>query len=317
MIELRNLAASDAQQLVACIRDCYGDTYANEDFYDDQVIEQMVESGRLRSVVAIHQGKLVGHTGITIRHPEAIAAEAGNTVVSPAMRGQGLLARLGEALRRRTLREGFAGYVHYPTTAHEIMQKSATRGAGRETGIMLAYIPGETEYSDFEQSQGRLAATIVYQPLIDTPSRMSYLPTRYAQRILSLTAALGLTRRFLEPYAPGQEASQVKDTILERRNLLQLSINKIGDDLPVRLLGLAAGTQDIVHADINLAEPGINYAIEVLSNHGFVYGGWLPNFGENDVLRLQRIDNLTETELNPNLVTSEAYALLEQIKSEF
>jgi hypothetical protein len=315
MLELRNLAASDAEQLVACFRECYGETYANEDFYDHQVIEQMVESGRLRSVVAINEGELVGHTGLTIRHPDAIAAEAGNTVVSPSMRGQGLLARLGEALQRRTVREGFVGYVHYPTTAHEIMQKSATRGAGCETGIMLAYIPAETEYSDFEHSQGRLAATIVYQPIVDTPLRMSYLPTRYAKRIRSLTTALGLNRRFLEPYSPRQEVSEVKLTILERRNLLQLSINKIGGDLPARILEIADATQDIVHADINLGDPGVNYAIDALSAHGFVYCGWLPNFGENDVLRLQRIDNLSEQELNPNLVNSEAKALLAQIKS--
>lgn len=99
------------------------------------------------------------------------------------------------------------------------------------------------------------------------------------------------------------------------REYWQLSIDRIGDDLPARILELADGTQDIVHADINLGDPGVNHAIDVLSSHRFVYCGWLPNFGGNDVLRLQRIDNLTERELNPNLVTSEAKVLLAQIKS--
>ena len=317
MLELRNLAASDAEQLVACFRDCYGGTYANENFYDHRAIEQMVESGRLRSVVAINEGELVGHTGLTIHHADAIAVEAGNTVVSPSMRGQGLLARLGEALRDRTIQEGFVGYVHYPTTAHEIMQKSATRGAGRETGIMLAYIPEETEYSNFEQSKARLAATIVYQPIVDTPLRKSYLPTKYAQTIRALATALELNRRFLEPHSPRRGTSQINQTKLKRRNLLQLSIDRVGNDLPARILELAGGTEDIVHADINLGDPGVNYAIDVLSAHGFVYCGWFPNFGENDVLRLQRIDSLTELESTPNLVTSEAKDLLTRIKSEF
>lgn len=316
MLEIRHLRASDADQLVACFRECYGDTYANENFHDPKIVERLVTSGELRSVVALSGAKLVGHTGLTVRHKGAKAAEAGNTVVPPSMRGQGLLGKLGRALRTRTLEEGFAGYVHYPTTAHEIMQKSATSGKGRETGIMLAYIPAETEYNDFEGAQGRLAATIVYQPLTETGQREIYLPARYADTIRSLPPTLGLVRCFAVPDNPENDRSVIKQTVHARRNLMQLLLVRIGSDLSTQLSALLDAGPDLVHVDINMADAGIGFAVDLLADLGFVYSGWLPDFYESDVLRMQRIANLTEQETTPNLVTNEAAEFLTLIKSE-
>ena len=108
---IRNLHPEDASSLVKCFLSCYGETYPNQMFYDDELLSSSIAKGELRSVVAVVDNEIVGHTGLTPRHHTAIAAVAGNTVVSPHMRGQGLLGRLGSALRQRTLVEGFVGYI--------------------------------------------------------------------------------------------------------------------------------------------------------------------------------------------------------------
>jgi predicted GNAT family N-acyltransferase len=87
--------------LVACFRRCYGETYPNDDFYDVPRLTQRIESGSLRSAIAIaDDGTLVGHTGLTSPSSRANAVEAGNTVVDPACRGQGLLGQLAALLNR-------------------------------------------------------------------------------------------------------------------------------------------------------------------------------------------------------------------------
>ncbi len=167
--------------MVACFRRCYGDTYPSDDFYDVARLTQRIESGSLRSVVAIVDDTLVGHTGLTVRHPGANAIEAGNTVVDPACRGQGLLGPMAAALTDLCLAQRYLGYVHYPTTAHEIMQKASVRGGGVETGVMLDYIPAETEYRGIDQGIGRLAATVVYQPLTPSPGARPVAATRLSR----------------------------------------------------------------------------------------------------------------------------------------
>ena len=232
-ITIRQLVADDTTGLMGCFQRCYGESYANELFYDEAKLYAAISAGQLRSVVAVHDDVVVGHTGLTIRYDSTLVPEAGNTVVDPAMRGQGLLSKLGNGLRELTLREGFVGYVHYPTTAHEIMQKSATSGTGRETGIMLGYVPAETDYLDINQPRGRLAATIVYQPLAEIPAARIHVPNRYVSLIRSFAGSLGILRE-ISASPIDEEAATATDFSLVRhhkRGLVSMQVATIGSDL--------------------------------------------------------------------------------------
>ena len=123
-IEIRPLTATDAPQLVRCFERCYGSTYPNETFYDPESIVALLDTGKLKSVVAVcADGTIVGHTGLTLNNPDAGVAEAGNTVVDPEYRGAGILGEMGSALAQLCRSCGFAGYVHYPTAAHDVIAR--------------------------------------------------------------------------------------------------------------------------------------------------------------------------------------------------
>ncbi len=53
----------------------------------------------------------------------------------------GLKGRLGLALGEVLVSEGAVGFIHFPTTAHPVMQRALLSAGGRETGVMLAYLP--------------------------------------------------------------------------------------------------------------------------------------------------------------------------------
>ncbi len=311
-IEIRELAAADAAGLVDCFTRCYGDSYANDLFYDQPELETTIIERRLRSVVAISDGVLVGHTGLTIRHPDALVPEAGNTVVDPAMRGQGLLGQLGGALRELTIRDGFVGYVHYPTTAHEIMQKAATSGTGRETGIMLDYIPAETEYLDIDQPGGRIAATIVYQPLADAPATKSFVPERYESLIGTLAESLELDRVFDAGPRTLNTAGEVTISMNSKRGVTQVMVDKIGQSALDEIIRL--DDVPLVLVDLPMDNPTVGPAADHLLNNGYRYCGWLPGFAGCDILRLQKLD--FDRVDQPRLVTTEAVRLFELIQQD-
>lgn len=326
-ITVRPAVPGDAPGLVDCFVRCYGATYPNAELYDAVDLAARLADGRLCSVVAVVTGqgpggRVVGHTGLTIREPDALAPEAGNTVVDPAMRGQGLLGRLGAALAELARSRGSCGYVHYPTGAHHVMQKASVASGGIETGVMEAYIPADTDYVGIDQGGGRLPATIVYQPFSPAPARDVYLPEPYRELLAELVAELrssaGLARRVVDPTAGGPERSNTSFRPVgnERRGLRRIEVASIGADLD-RVLGAGLGDPRpaVDQLDLPLHEPAVHGAVATARRVGFHYCGLLPEFGRGDVLRLQRVEGGHRTD-EATLLSPRAKRLLAAIEAD-
>jgi hypothetical protein len=303
--------------LVACFRRCYGQTYPNDDFYDVERLAQRIASGSLRSVVAIaDDGTLVGHTGLTVRHTGANAIEAGNTVVDPACRGHGLLGQLGTALTQLCVRAGHFAYLHYPTCAHEIMQKGSVR-SGFETGVMLDYIPAETDYREIDQGDGRIAATVVYQPFASAPHRNVLIAPRYFDIAKQLYAAANLDRSVQITNEPAPSRSTILATSFStRRGLCHIHVDAVGADF-ARAVGTAShGDAAVVHVDLCLDDAGVGAAVNELFEHGYFFCALMPEFARTDVLRMQRLAAPAATSFTPKLANATAVELLARMRRE-
>jgi GNAT superfamily N-acetyltransferase len=286
-VRIRSLRPEDAAALSACFERCYGRTYATPTFYDVEGLRAMIAARELRSVIATVGDRVIGHTALTVRHPRARAVEAGNTVVDPDYRGGGLLGRLGGALADLCRQAGYVGYVHYPTTAHAIMQARSVAGGGVETGVMLSYIPADTDYHGVARPSGRLAATVVYQPLARAPHRVIRIPRAYPW-LSGLYTRLGLDRTFRPHAGALRGASRLIARSNERRGLLHVDCVTAGADLAAEIerLRTRAGAA-VMHVDLDLGALGASAAVDALRGVGFYYCGLLPEFGDSDVLRLQ------------------------------
>lgn len=309
-IAIRKLVPDDAHDLVALFRRCYGDTYGTESFYKPDLLREQIEAGLLRSVVATNGETLVGHTGMTIRHAGALVCETGNTVVDPAARGQRLLRKLGAALNEYVQEDGFIGYVHYPTTAHDIMQKASIAQGGVETGVMLAYVSADTDYQAIETKSGRLAATVVYQPFKSAPERDVVLPQRYRTILLTLYQNLRLDRTHVSVKTVRSPVSRIAVDVNVRRGLLHLSVAEPGDDLGDIVKALRADhSPPVIHIDLPLTLVSIDQTIAQLTAQGFFFCGLLPEFMDTDVLRLQAIEWSEDSDDRPQLVNETAQDL--------
>ncbi|MCZ6458252.1 MAG: GNAT family N-acetyltransferase [Gammaproteobacteria bacterium] len=315
-ITVRRLVAADAPGLTRCFERCYGTTYPSDIFYATQRLATAIEAGNLRSVVAVTENNIIGHTGLTVRHDGARAIEAGNTVVDPNWRGQGLLGELGTALTELCRAEGFAAYVHYPTTAHEIMQKRSVQSGGTETGLMLAYIPAETNYTAIDHTSGRLAATVVFQPCEAMPHRRVYLPERYAQVLKALFDDCNLERTFSAP-ATQSTGSAAEFVMHERRGLLHAFVTRAAADLPQQIdAASGSATAPVIQVDLCLDDPAVSAAVDALAAGGFYFAALMPEFAHTDVLRLQRINQTSAAEFEPALANPGAQRLLRYIKAD-
>ena len=313
-IEIRRLVAADAEKLTTCFRRCYGDTYVAGFFHDPVAIRARLDAGAIHSVVAVTEaGEIVGHMAMTRRHADALTVELGNTIVDPHYRGQSLAPRLGAALFEACREGGYVGFHHYPTTAHAIMQKLAVDAGGIETGVMLGYIPADTDYKALsrESATGRLAVVAVYQPLAPAPAREVFVPARFEQLLLGIYLRAGLTRTVRPATTGHRRATDLGAAFDAARSLLRIEVACAGADVAERVAAVANEDRaDVTHVDLLLSDPGAPEAFEALRKKGFFFCALLPEFSTADVLRLQRLSANAERAAPPELVYADARAIL-------
>ncbi len=302
--------------MVACFRRVYGDTYANELFYDARALAEAMASGRLGSVGALSErGEVLGHMAMTI-HENASVVELGNTVVDPAARGEGLAWKVGAALSAWCRELGYQGFLHYPTTDHHIMQRQSVR-AGFETGLMLGYIPAETRGKVTERHSGlRQAATIVYEPYSPGAAFEGYAPAVYLELLEELAALTGLKRSLRISEAPIRAGGRERFQVFRRRGLHRLEVTLVGETFVEALHGLLEPDAACLQIDLPLADPAVGEAVRLSREAGFRFCGWMPGFRSGDVLRLQKVAEPL-TVLEPVLENAGARRLLALYRAGF
>jgi GNAT superfamily N-acetyltransferase len=320
--DIRRLQPDAAADIVDCFRRVYGESYANELFYDAQRLGAHMREGRIGCVGAVDdRGRLIAHMAMTIR-PGARTVELGNTVVDPGARGQGLAWQVGASLTAWSVELGYRGYLHYPTADHHIMQRQSVK-RGFETGLMLGYIPVETDGQVAVRNvtgSGRQAATIVYEPLAgeslaDAPSGRQpetlYLPSHASDLVRQFARATGLERTWLGPAATAAtpRTSDAQADRFPKRGLVRMRVERAGDDLPGRLRELEATAAPCRQIDFGMGDPNIEFGVETARTLGYWFCGWLPGHGATDIFRLQNVDR-AQTNLSPSLVNPVAQSLL-------
>lgn len=317
-LELRPITSEDAEGLSALIARCYGESYPKRLMYRSGELADLIAKGDYGGVVAVDGAVVAGHIGFSRPSHDASVAEAGTTVIDPDWRGRGLMKELATVLAETLVAAGASGFVHFPTTAHPVMQRASLGTGGRETGIMLAYLPSELRESAAGESvEGRLAVTVVYQPILEAPSQTIHLPRRYESMILGFARSLGLEREVDQERIAPNAATGLSRQVDEPRGLERISIDSIGGDVETRVEEAIDGTAaDLLQVDLPMSDPGIDHAVEALRSLGFAFCAWLPAWAGHDVLRLQGLRAPAESELEPSLFSPEAEAIMGLIRSE-
>ena len=315
---IRRIEPSDAAGLSACIRRCYGDSYPKRVMYEPVALAEQIRSRVYNGVVATAGAEIVGHIGYNRPNQAATVVEAGTTVVDARCRGAGLMGRLASVLRENIIADDASGFVHYPTTAHTVMQKASLQSGGFETGVMLAYLPSEARDLTIGGSgEDRLAVTVVYQPLVEASAREIFLPHRYHDHIANVAKSLQLRRTFTHPQTEPTGKTNMRRTAEMSGNLERLTVEHIGNDFADVVVSATANSDaSLIHVDLTMNQPEIGHAVEAALAAGFAFSAWLPGWNESDVLRLQLLKYPTANELYPILYSPPANDIVALIRSD-
>ena len=303
-LELRPLRPEeDGVALARCMYNVYGYSY-HEVVYFPERLRDLIDKGLLVSLVAVTpNGEVAGHQGLKKDSPSARVANVSMGAVDPRFRGRKLFERLKEHAFGRVREQGLLGLYGEAVTLHPYSQKANFASGGRETGILLAYIPGDRSFKQIEGevAPARQTAVLFYIALNPAPVRTVYPPAKHRAMIERIYAWAGVERVFADADPNDMdrlpERSEVDVQVRAAYNWAVLGVVRGGRDLAdlvrVRLRELCRSRLDCVYLDLPLSDPATQLLAPQLEALGFSFCGIYPEMVEGgDLLRLQHLNNV-------------------------
>ena len=318
--EVRRLTAPDAAAIPELTTRVNGPDYIHPEVYHPERLLALNQSGRLTSVVAVHQGKeVVGHAALERPDPEAYA-ESGEAMVLPEHRHHHLLDRMKAMLDDQGREIGLVGIFGNAVTHHTFSQLTEERAKAQPTAILLGSSPAAAhQLKDFPQR----VSLITYFKYTSIPGpALIHVPSRhrdFAQRIFK---GVGRQVEFPEAQASAQSTGEGQvlssyETQLKQGNI---RVSGGGSNLTMRIReaqqSLLRQGAEVVFAELPLQQPSAIALCDELEQHGFFFCGFKPRDPQTeDKLLLQKLI----VPLDPALVqlaSNFAHELLDYIAAE-
>jgi hypothetical protein len=286
----------DADGMVRLFRAVYGEGYPIRLFYDPQAITAANAEGRYYSIVArVPAGEIVGVTHLYRSAPSPSLYEWGVGLVLKEYRNLGVNNRLGTFLfedfipRNSHIEEVFGE----PVCNHPVMQKAVISLKFVETAIEAALMPAAA-YSREKSAAGRVATLTAFRCFKPKPHRI-FLPAPYEEALRWVYASLD-DRRDLDVSVrkpPAERMTRAEMTVFDFAGVARIAVHESGADFSARCLALEEEGRGkgvvVFQAFLNLTEPWVGTAVDILRERGYFFGGALPRWFDGDGFLMQKL----------------------------
>jgi N-acetylglutamate synthase-like GNAT family acetyltransferase/anti-sigma regulatory factor (Ser/Thr protein kinase) len=308
-IQIREAGPDDAEGIARLLYENYHLSYVHPDFYRPRYLAGELTGGRLRSTIAVHEGRVVGHHAI-MTAAESASAETGAAVVHSAYRGLGMFGRMFPHTVDRARGLGLAAIYGDAVTMHPFSQRAEHAHGYRASALMLGLIPAAVTMQSIDAGHPeRRTAAIRSYLVFDRTRRSVTLPERYNAPLAALYDDLRVEQEpAVVPDDDGDAVTGEDDSV---RGLAFLRVRRwrpgAAEAVVHTVRHLLSRHADLLYADVDLhavGDPGA--AVSCLNEHGFFLAGLVLHGPEgHDHLRLQRL-NCEHVELEAIVCASPA-----------
>jgi hypothetical protein len=298
---IRRLRAGDGAGVVALVRGIYGFNYSyREELYDADQIEWLNQTGQLVSVVALHNGEIVGHSAL-IRDTAGPIAETGQCMVSPPHRSHHLMDRTCGMLYDEAENLGLILLYGGPVTNHVYSQAAFETGNWHPCGLALAMLPQSFANMPTPLPQ-RLSDILYYKPLRPMPPAPAlHVPPWHREIVSRIYAQFNVTPRFLEGGAPQALDHVVADyshALLSGHIRVVWGGPQAAEVIDRARRGLTGMGAESIFLQIPMTQPGCAALVRRVEEMGFFFSGIRLQGAGGDSLQLQCVN----VDLDPSVI---------------
>ena len=280
-LTLRDFRPADAPQVIACIRDAYGDTYVKPFLYTEEGVRSCDERGIMRfSVAETADGVLAGITAYELDEHFPGMAEIACQVILRAYHGYGLALPLALHSMHRADAQMLTGQFARALGCHKISQKTLKGMGFTACGFLLNVFDKSLFRYHFQNgSYTKVPQSIAVKRQSNDASAL-WLPDELQALGEDTLRALGCTWTLTPAAQQPEREDRWEQERDERHATLSLWARTCGGGFARHLserLGAVAGLPgQTVNLYLNLSRPGSASAYEAARQLGFFFTGFLP-----------------------------------------
>jgi GNAT superfamily N-acetyltransferase len=313
-VEIRLIRSSEGLKLARLFYWVYGFTYGPNYVYNPEHLNRLVMDRRLVSAVAVDsRGEFCAHAAILLDEPDNKIGELISLAVDPNYRESGLAKKLHSYLVEQARERRLKGLFAEAVTIHPFSQRLCLALSGKESAMMLGYIPPANyrQISDGPFRQRQMAIVYFFGLSTKEKSLTIFVPNKHILMIERIYSHLRLKRKLLSDNAHPVGAScgdtafdlKVKRDMKSAAITLQVYCPDTVELVGSKLKGLLESGIEYVSLDLPLSNISTPYFANELESMGFFFSGVIPYLNDGDSLRLQFL-NTSQVNLDSAIVVS-------------
>jgi len=300
-VTVRLMTSDDAISVARCTYSVYGYTLPDDYLYYPDRMREMLHGGLLEVYVGTTpDGDVASCLTCEVSHPGAPVGYIGEGLVDPRFRHHGLLEQMLAFAQRRAKERGMLGLYAEAVTVHPYSQKSNLALGFTEMGVQLG---DEAPTVDFKQiagttSKARTATMLSVLKTNESPRRVVYAPAHHRKMVERLYEHGAFRRDVKDPSAvtTSTAGAQVSVDVSPEWSEATMRVTGYASDLPdlvrARLRELCRRRIDWIGLDLPLSQPEAGQVCASLEALGFFFAGVVPDLADDDVLRLQYLNEI-------------------------
>jgi serine/threonine-protein kinase RsbW len=265
-------------------------------------MREMLDGGLLEVCVGESAGgEIVSCLTREVDRPGAAVGYLGEGMVEPRYRGHRLLEQMLAFSLEQARDKRMLGLYAEAVTVHPFSQKSNLALGAAETGVQLAdEAPIDFKLIAESASKRRTATVLHYFKANQAPKRTVYPPEHHRAMVERIYERGGFDRAVAAAGPPAGPASakgaQVSVSVYPAWREAALRVTAYGRDLPdlvrLRLRELCLRRIDWISLDLPLSHPEARELCAQIEALGFFFAGIIPELADDDVLRLQYLNEV-------------------------
>lgn len=311
----------DAPAVVALFKRVYGDSYPVKLVYDaGGLIKAFEERSNIPGVGRTPSGETVGYCAYYRSAPNPAVYEAGQGLVLPAFRNQGIVSRILAYLNEMAPRLD-AEAVFGEAVCNQTYMQTATRQELHyiETALEIDLMPAEA-YTVEKSATGRVAALLMFRVMKER-SQIAYLPECYEQQLRYMYSGFDVQPEFGSPDAALPAiATEMDVQVFDFAKVARLTVKQTGTDFAEVVEAKEADILGqgvlVFQVWVRLSWPWIDEVVGILRKRGYFLGGPLPRWFGQDGLLMQKIAGRPNWE-GIKLYSDRAQRILEIVQADW
>lgn len=301
----------------------YGPSYPIETFYYPERIIDENKNGNIYSVVArTPKGDIIGHGALYRSSPHfQNLYEIGQCIILPDYRVTFAAYKINmfaaQTLTAMTRPDGMFGEAVTHITA---TQKFSALAGMKDVAMEMDLMPAQA-YEKSKVASGRVSCLILFRSFQDRPQEI-FIPSRYGDIMDYILHDVEITRTKTPSTAqiPAAAATDFTSRFFKYAGVGRFNIIRAGGDFgqivdSLEKEGQANGTI-VFQFFLNMAEPWVGAAVEMLRKKGYFFGGCIPRWFDADGMLMQKL--LIPPDFNaPRLHSAKAKQMLSFTQSDW